>query len=82
MQRILHKNEAFNMEIEPVTEAFKSLDEIIDDIQKFPNGIDQKETIEEEASKWSYEYDDLLLKIRDLMSRNTISENAARTKTY
>ena len=50
MQRILHKNEAFNMEIEPVTEAFKSLDEIIDDIQKFPNGIDEKETIQEEAS--------------------------------
>ena len=50
MQRISHKNEAFDLEIEPVTEAFKSLDEIIDDIQKFPNGIDEKETIQEEAS--------------------------------
>ena len=59
MQRISHKNEAFNMGFEHVTEAFKSLDEIIDDVQKFPNGIDEKETIQEEASKWSYEYDDL-----------------------
>ena len=63
MQRISHKNEAFDLEIEPVTEAFKSLDEIIDDIQKFPNGIDEKETIQEEASKWSYANDDLLLKV-------------------
>ena len=59
MQRISHRNEAFNLGIEPVTAAFKSLDEIIDDIQKFPNGIDEKETIQEETSKWSYEYDDL-----------------------
>ena len=41
MQRISHKNEALNTEIDPVTEAFKSLDEIIDDIQKYPNGIDE-----------------------------------------
>ena len=51
MQRISHKNEAFNMGIKPVTEAFKSLDEIIDDIQKFPNGIDEKETFHEESSE-------------------------------
>ena len=63
MQRISHRNEAFNLGIEPVTAAFKSLDEIIDDIQKFPNGIDEKETIQEEASKWSYANDDLLLKV-------------------
>ena len=59
MQTISHKNEPFDLGIKPVTEAFKNLDEIIDDIQKFPNGIDEKETIQEGASKWSCEYDDL-----------------------
>ena len=51
MQRISHENEAFKMEIQPVTEAFKSLDEIIDDIQRYPNGIGEKENFQEEASE-------------------------------
>ena len=51
MQRISHENEALKMEIQPVTEAFKSLDEIIDDIQRYPNGIGEKEKFQEEASE-------------------------------